>query len=389
MIDGLKIFFGRLFGNLPTHIFFAPGRVNLIGEYVDFNGGHVFPCAIDLGTYAAVRKRDDYLIRMYSNNFQGQVMEWSLDALVYDEIKDWSNYPIGVLFVLKKLGYELPHGFDVLFEGNLPNGAGLSSSASIEVCMAVMVNQLFCFGIGLFELVKIAQRSENEFNGVNCGIMDQFASGMGRANHAILLNTNEMTHQYVPIKLGDDYTLLIANTNKRRELAESCYNERRSECEMALAALQTILPIKALCALTLTEFEQHKSLIANELACRRAQHVVSENERTLKAVKALARHDLLTFGQLMNESHRSLRDDFEVTGLHLDSLVSSAWEHGAVGARMTGAGFGGCAIILLQTNDVSVFKRSVSEQYLFETGLSISFHDVNIDDGARLLESCL
>lgn len=389
MVDGLKRDFEKQFGRLATHVFFAPGRVNLIGEYVDFNGGHVFPCALDLGTYAAVRKREDNLVRMYSNNFPEQAMEWSLDVLLYDKAKDWSNYPAGVLFVLKQLGYDLAHGFDILFEGNLPNGAGLSSSASIEVCMAFMMNQLYNFGIESLELVKMAQRSENEFNGVNCGIMDQFASGMGQANHAMLLNTNKMTHQHVPIQLGDAYVLLIANTNKRRELAESCYNERRSECDEALADLQKVLSIKDLCELTSIEFKQHQHLISDESVRRRAKHVVSENERTLEAVTALKEHDLLTFGRLMNESHHSLRDDFEVTGLHLDSLVSSAWQNGAVGARMTGAGFGGCAVMLLQAKDVELFKKAVSEQYYAEIGLIVSFYDVRIDDGARLVESFL
>lgn len=388
MIDALKQDFERQFGQVASHVFFAPGRVNLIGEYVDFNGGHVFPCALDLGTYAAVRARSDRLVCMYSNNFIDQgVLTWSLDELIYDEAKDWSNYPVGVLSILQQLGHEVTHGFDVLFEGNIPNGAGLSSSASIEMCMAVLVNQLCNLNITQIDLVKIAQRSENEFNGVNCGIMDQFASGMGRAAHAMLLNTNQMSLQYVPIQLGQTHTLLIANSSKRRGLAESRYNERRSECEAALKALQTVQPIQFLCDLSVAQFEQLGHVIKDELVHRRARHVVSENERTLQAVAALNEHDLTKFGRLMNESHQSLCDDFDVTGMHLDCLVEAAWQHGAVGARMTGAGFGGCAVMLLNTDHVTQFKHAVAEQYFAATGLPVVFYEVRIGDGARCIEA--
>jgi galactokinase len=390
MVEQLKDEFKQQFGAGASHVFFAPGRVNLIGEYTDFNGGHVFPCALDLGTYALVRARTDNVVRMYSSQFArvGQVT-WALDALVFDAAKDWSNYPAGVLAVLQQAGWGLAHGFDVLFWGNLPNGAGLSSSASIEVCTAILAQHVYGLDLSMVQLVQIAQRAENQFIGVNCGIMDQFASGFGRAGHAILLDTNTLKFEHAPVDLGDEFTLLIANTNKRRELAESNYNLRRAECDAALAALQTVTAIGALCDLSVAEFERHAHVIVDENARRRARHAVSENQRTLQAVAALNQRDLLTFGQLMNASHVSLRDDFEVTGLHLDALVHAAWQAGAVGARMTGAGFGGCAVMLVRSAQAAAFQAQVEQAYLSETGLSADFYAVRIGEGARLLEAVL
>ena len=279
------------------------------------------------------------------------------------------------------------HGLNILYAGDIPNGAGLSSSASIELATAVLLRDVFGFERTQVQLVQLSQQAENQFNGMNCGIMDQFAVGMGRADHALLLNTATLAYKEVPVDLGAQYTLQIANTNKRRELADSKYNERRAECESALADLQTVLPINALCELTLAQFEQHADVVKNELPRKRARHVIGDNQRTLQAVTALQAGDIGTFGQLLNASHRSLRDDFEVTGAHLDALVQAAWDHGAVGARMTGAGFGGCAVMIVCTAELDSFKQNVAQQYQSVTGMAPTFYDVRIGDGARMLES--
>lgn len=385
-LQQLKNAFNEVFKQPATEVFFAPGRVNLIGEHIDYNGGHVFPCALDVGTYALVRAREDKQLRLFSSNFADQgVIELSLDALKYDTKNDWANYPAGVFKIMQDQGAAITHGADILFFGNIPNGAGLSSSASIELATAVLVNHLFNLNIAQIELVKMSQSAENQFNGMNCGIMDQFASGMGRASQAMLLNTDTLDFQYVPLELGEAHVLLIGNTNKRRELSDSKYNERRAECDTALAALQTVLPIKTLCDLSLADFEVNAHLIENPLQRKRALHAISENERTLAAVKVLQAGDLAAFGELMNASHVSLRDDYEVTGEHLDALVNAAWQHDAVGARMTGAGFGGCTVMLVKAESAQAFKEKVSADYRQSTGLEATFYDVRIGDGARYL----
>lgn len=386
----LKSHFIDQFNEPATHVFFAPGRVNLIGEHIDYNGGYVFPCALDVGTYALVRLRDDRKLRLYSDNFAATgVVEMSLDSIQYNAQNDWANYPAGVFSIMQSHGAVLNCGADILFFGNIPNGAGLSSSASIELATAVLINHLYGLNLPQIELVKMGQQSENEFNHMNCGIMDQFASGMGQSNHAMLLNTNTLEFQYVPFDLGADHVLLIANTNKRRELSDSKYNERRAECDEALAALQQKLSIHALCELSVVQFEANAHLIENPITRQRARHAVSENERTLAAVQVLKVGDLEAFGALMNASHVSLRDDYAVTGEYLDALVGSAWAHGAVGARMTGAGFGGCTVMLVKAADADGFKSRVAVDYLAATGLVATFYDVRIGDGARLLEDVL
>ncbi len=367
--------------------FFSPGRVNLIGEHTDYNGGFVFPCALDFGTYAIVRQREDKNFRMYSENFEDLgIIEFNLDNLVYNKKDDWANYPKGVIKTFLDKGFKVPNGFDVLFFGNIPNGAGLSSSASIEVLTAVILKSLFNFDIDMVEMVKYCQIAENKFIGVNSGIMDQFAVGMGKKDNAILLDCNTLNFTYVPVKLKD-MSIVIANTNKKRGLADSKYNERRSSCEEAVAVLnKNGVNIKYLGELTVEEFNKVKHFIKDEEQLKRATHAVTENERAKVAVEFLKKDDIKTFGELMNKSHISLRDDYEVTGLELDSLVEAAWEEvGTVGARMTGAGFGGCTVSIVKNSEVDNFIKNVGKKYKEKTGLEASFYIANIGDGARKL----
>lgn len=380
--------FTEIYGDSgETRTFFAPGRVNLIGEHTDYNGGHVFPCALDIGTTLLARKREDNLLRFYSMNFpEIGVIESRLDNLLYEEKDDWANYPKGVVDVLQKEGISIPSGVDLLFYGNIPNGAGLSSSASIELATGVMLNEIFELNIDRVQLVKYAQMAENNFVGVNCGIMDQFASGMGKEGHAILLDCDTLEYKYTPLQLAD-HVLVIANTNKRRGLADSKYNERRSECERALAQLQTELDIQSFGDLTVDEFEAHKYIIEDEIDRRRAKHAVSENARTLVAVRKLNDGDLEAFGKLMNASHLSLMKDYEVTGKELDALVEAAWNEDVLGARMTGAGFGGCTINLVNKEKLDDFIKNVGNVYEEATGLKADFYVVGIGDGAREIKN--
>ena len=367
--------------------FFSPGRVNLIGEHTDYNGGFVFPCALDFGTYAIVRQREDKNFRMYSENFEDLgIIEFNLDNLVYDKKDDWANYPKGVIKTFLDKEFKIPNGFDVLFFGNIPNGAGLSSSASIEVLTAVILKSLFNLDIDMVKMVKYCQIAENKFIGVNSGIMDQFAVGMGKKDNAILLDCNTLNFTYVPVKLKD-MSIVIANTNKKRGLADSKYNERRSSCEEAVAVLnKNGVNIKYLGELTVEEFNKVKHFIKDEEQLKRATHAVTENERAKVAVEFLKKDDIKTFGELMNKSHISLRDDYEVTGLELDSLVEAAWEEvGTVGARMTGAGFGGCTVSIVKNSEVDNFIKNVGKKYKEKTGLEASFYIANIGDGARKL----
>ncbi|THE12403.1 galactokinase [Bacillus timonensis] len=378
--------FTAIFNVSDYRSFFAPGRINLIGEHTDYNGGHVFPASITKGTYALARKREDNKIRMYSMNFENLgVIEFDINNLDYNKAHDWANYPKGMLRYLKEKGYDIPTGVDVLFYGNIPNGAGLSSSASIELVSGVMYEKLFDLEIGRVELVKIGQLVENKFIGVNSGIMDQFAIGMGKKNAGILLDCDTLKYEYAPLEL-DEHLILIMNTNKRRELADSKYNERRSECEQALAQLQKALDVQALGNISSEQFEQHKHLIENETLKKRAKHAVYENERTLDALKALKAGDLTEFGRLLNASHTSLRDDYEVTGKELDTLAETAWaQDGVLGARMTGAGFGGCAIALVEKEKVQQIIENIEKIYEETIGYPASFYKVSIGDGAKEL----
>ena len=367
--------------------FFAPGRVNLIGEHTDYNGGHVFPCALSFGTHCVFCKRDDKKIHLHSLNFPEKgIIETDLDTISYSKEQDWANYPLGVIKTLQNHGYNINQGFELMFWGDIPNGAGLSSSASIELATAVAMNEVFSLCIPQVELVKFCQEAENKFVGMNCGIMDQFAIGMGKEGHAILLDCNTLDYEYAPLDLKG-LSIVIMNTNKRRELADSKYNERRGECERALQALQTRLNIKSLGELSSAEFEANKHLIENPVEQKRAKHAVYENERTLQAVQKLKEGDVETFGKLMKASHKSLQEDYEVTGKELDALVEAAWaQQGVLGARMTGAGFGGCAIALVKDPHVKNFIDRVGQTYLDKTGLKADFYIASIGGPARKME---
>ncbi|PAV31162.1 galactokinase [Virgibacillus profundi] len=365
-------------------VFFAPGRINLIGEHTDYNGGHVFPASISFGTYALGRKRSDQLLRLYSVNFpKNGIIECDLTNLDYDDQHNWANYPKGMIQFIQEAGYSVETGADILFYGNIPNSAGLSSSASIEIVTGVLLEGLYNFDIDRMDLIKLGQKVENEYLGINSGIMDQFAVGKGKKEHAILLNCETLDYEYAPIKLGN-YKIIIINTNKQRTLAGSKYNERRYQCEQALKDLQAELPINNLSELTVEEFEKNKQLITNPVHQKRAKHAVYENARTIKALEKLKQDDLTSFGKLMNESHISLMQDYEVTGKELDTIVYAAWEQdGVLGARMTGAGFGGCAIAIVDKDKVNTFKENVNRIYLEKIGHEPIFYTAEIGDGAK------
>lgn len=379
--------FTKIFGcDGDIRVFFAPGRVNLIGEHTDYNGGHVFPCALTIGTYLVIRKRQDEKIRLYSMNFEKiGIKEERLDEIEPGRYSEWIGYPLGIVWSLKQKGYPVDTGFDVLYYGNIPNGSGLSSSASIEVATTYALSRIFNFEIANVEIAKLSQFSENEFNKVNCGIMDQFAVAMGKENHAIYLDTATLDYVYAPIQLANE-KIVIMNTNKRRELGDSKYNERRSECQKALERLKTVAKIETLGELTCEEFEEHKTVIGDPILTKRAKHAVYENQRTIQAVQALKDGELETFGKLMNASHDSLRDDYEVTGIELDTLVAHTLQcDGVIGARMTGAGFGGCAVSIVKSDKVEEVIRQVGKKYQEEIGYAADFYVVSVGDGPKEL----
>lgn len=379
--------FEEVFGDSKgAGVYFAPGRVNLIGEHTDYNGGHVFPCALTIGTYAVARLRDDDKLCLFSMNFEEDgVGESRLADIETKKDGDWRNYPKGIVWAFGKKGYKVDKGLDILYFGNIPNGSGLSSSASIEVLTGFILKELFGFDVTNQDLALIGQFSENQYNGVNCGIMDQFAIAMGKKDCAIFLDTADLSYEYAPIVLKGA-KIVILNTNKKRGLGDSKYNERRSECEAALAALQTKLSIKSLGELTEEEFEANKELIGDPVRIKRAKHAVYENQRTIKAVKALKDNDLELFGKLMIASHDSLRDDYEVTGIELDTLVAEALkQQGVIGARMTGAGFGGCAVSIVKEEAVPAFIENVGKAYKEKIGYAADFYVVEIGDGPSVL----
>lgn len=367
-------------------LFFSPGRVNLIGEHTDYNGGMVFPCAITFGTYAVVSKRTDSCMRLFSNNFKEKgIIDVALQTLHYDKKDDWANYVKGVLYFLQQEGFEIPCGLNILIEGNIPNGAGLSSSASLEVLTGTILKETFQLPISKLDIIKLSQKAENQFVGMNCGIMDQFIIGMGKKDHAIALDTGTLEYTYAPVQLKQA-SIVIMNTNKQRGLTDSKYNERRAECEHALSQIQTVVKIKNLCDLKETEFEKVQHVITSPVERKRARHAVLENIRVKKAIAALEKNDIEEFGALMNASHISLRDDYEVTGIELDTLVESAWnQSGTIGARMTGAGFGGCAIAIVRNDDIEDFTSAVRKEYTQAIGYEPDFYIASIGDGAGKL----
>ena len=370
----------------PVFAAFAPGRVNLIGEHTDYNGGYVFPCALNFGTYAVAKPREDGEYRFSSINIPGQIIHVrDVKEKLPGGDENWANYPLGVINEFLKAGHKI-HGFDMMFYGDIPRGAGLSSSASIELATAVLISHMFKLNIPMLEMVKMAQSAENNFVGVNCGIMDQFASGMGKANHAVMLRCSDLDYSYAPLELGS-MKIIIANTNKKRGLLDSKYNERRAECEAALADIKAVRPqTECLCKLTPNEFDSVKAAIKDPIAAKRAEHAVYESNRVLLAAAALERNDIKQFGKLMVQSHESLRDLYEVTGDELDALFEEALKiDGCIGSRMTGAGFGGCTVSIVEDANVDEFITQVGNNYTKRTGLTAAFYTAVISGGAGVL----
>lgn len=386
--DAMYPRFREFFGTESPVLFFAPGRVNLIGEHTDYNGGHVFPCAISLGTWALALPRPERRIRIHSMNADDRppIVVDTL-GIEYRAEHDWGNYPLGVVRTLELHGHALPSGLDVLFWGDVPNGAGLSSSASLEVLTGTICNELFELGIGPVDMARLCQEAENRFVGMQCGIMDQFTVSMGKKNCAILLDCNTLNYRYTPLYLAG-CRIVITNTNKPHRLSSSDYNLRRAQCEAAVADIARVRPLKSLGELTAAEFEPLSRAIGDPVNRRRARHAVLENQRTLQAVHALEHADLRTFGRLMNESHVSLRDDYEVTGPELDALAELAWETpGVIGSRMTGAGFGGCTVSIVEHQAVEAFKDRLGPAYERAFGYAPSFYVAETSDGARSVVS--
>lgn len=378
--------FAELFGDSEgARFYFSPGRVNLIGEHTDYNGGHVFPCALTLGTYGAARKREDNKIHFYSMNLDSfGIVEASLDDLTNKKEYNWANYPLGIVWAFKEKGHAITSGFDMVIWGNIPNGSGLSSSASLEVLTGVILTDLFDIkDLSMTDLALIGQYSENNFNGCNCGIMDQFAVAMGKKDHAIFLDTSDLSYEYAPCVL-DGAKIVITNSKVKHSLVDSAYNDRRNECAAALKALQSELDIQALGDLTPEEFEAHKSLIKDEIQLQRAKHAVYENQRTIDAVTALKAGDIERFGKLMNQSHISLRDDYDVSCEEIDILVDLAWKiPGVLGSRITGGGFGGCTVSIVKNDAVDHFIDKLGKAYKEKTGHEAEFYVVEIGDGAK------
>jgi len=380
--------FEELFGaGGEIRTYFAPGRVNLIGEHTDYNGGHVFPCALTIGTYGLARKREDKKLRFYSMNFpEDGLVESSLEDLKPEKEAGWTNYPKGVMWAFEEHGHKLGCGVDFLVYGDIPNGSGLSSSASLEVLTGLMLKDIHGMDeITGKDLAVIGQYAENHFNGMNCGIMDQFASAMGKKDAAIFLDTGTLTFEYAPVALPHA-RIVITNSKVKHSLVGSAYNDRRNESEEALEDLQKVLPIKTLGDLTEEAFEAHKEAIKNPVCRKRAKHAVYENQRTIRAYKALKANDLETFGKYMNASHISLRDDYEVSCEEIDILVNLAWQiPGVIGSRITGGGFGGCTVSIVKNDAVESFIEKVGEGYRARTGHAAEFYVVDVGEGAHRL----
>ena len=382
-IDQLKSAYEAAYQKPATDIFFAPGRVNLIGEHTDYNGGFVFPCALSFGTYILLSKNDEQKINFRSLNMEAV---YSLELTQLSEPlpnKAWANYPLGVFAQFIKRGVAITQGYDILFWGNVPAGAGLSSSAAMEVVTAYALNDLLCTNYGLADLAKIGRAAEHEFAGVMCGIMDQFASAHGKVDHAIYLNCDTLEYDLVPVKL-DGIKVVVTNTHSPHKLDSGSFNDRVRQCQLAVEQINSVRPIQYLAELSQVDFDQVKDAITDETAHRRARHVVGEVQRTKDAVEALKNGDIVKFGQLMNQSHVSLRDDYEVTGPQLDALAEAAWKiDGVLGSRMTGGGFGGCTVSLVREEAIPAFIEKVGAEYTEKTGLIADFYIAEIGEGAH------
>lgn len=376
--------FIKMYGGTPdsVHVYSSPARINIIGEHIDYNGGKVFPAAINKYLYVAIRKRNDSKIIYNDIHFPGTFTFDTNDTFVYKKENDYANYLNGILSQLKQRGCTFDRGFEILMASNIPAGGGISSSSALECGFAYAVSETYGFNISRIDIAKLGQMSEHNFMNVNCGIMDQFIIAMGKKNTAIVLDCNTLDYEYAPLELGD-YRFVVMNTNKQRRLADSKYNERRGQCETALAALQKAgVKINALCELSPIEFEKVAGSINDEIIRKRAKHCVYENARVLDAVAALKKGDLVKLGKLLDESHASLRDDYEVTGIELDTLAEVAqMQKGCLGARMTGAGFGGCGIALVHKDEIDTFISKVQEAYTKKIGYAAGFFACESGDG--------
>ncbi len=385
--EELMVCFKERFGSEgELRVYFAPGRVNLIGEHTDYNGGHVFPCALSMGNYGVARKGNDKTVRWFNMTYPDNgVCTADITKLAPNDNGLWYDYQLGVLWAFMQKGYEIPCGYDMVMVSDMPAGAGLSASASIEELAAVIARDLFSLDVTMSDCAVIGQYSENNYNGMNCGIMDQFASAMGKKNNAIFLDTNTLEYEYVPLNLKKE-KIVITNSNVKHQLAGSAYNDRRRQSEEALKDLQAVVDIKTLGDLDENEFEKYRDAIKDPVNLKRAKHAVYENRRTIKAVSALRAGDIAAFGKLMNESHTSLRDDYEVSCKELDILAEEAWKtEGVIGSRMTGGGFGGCTVSIVENDALDSFKERISSVYKEQTGLEAQFYTADAADGARRL----
>jgi len=379
--------FGKIYGDVDgVSVYYAPGRVNLIGEHTDYNGGHVFPCALTIGTYMAVRKRTDRVLRFYSMNFTNiGLVETSLDDMNPKGDDNWTAYPKGVIWAFLGRDYKIDAGLDVCVYGNIPNGSGLSSSASLEVVTGYMLRDQFGVDVTNVDLALIGQYSENNYNGTNCGIMDQFASAMGKKDNAIFLDTATLNYEYAPIVL-ENASIVVTNSKVKHSLVNSEYNTRRKECETALAELKTVIDIETLGDLSDEKFDEIKDVIKDPVCQKRAKHAVYENNRTVKAIEALKSGDIAEFGRLINASHVSLRDDYATSCHECDILAETAWEiPGVIGSRITGGGFGGCTVSLVSNDAIENFKETLYKVYLEKTGIEAEFYVVSVGDGPSRL----
>lgn len=393
MLTEIYSVFSKIFGSGSTpQAFFSPGRVNLIGEHTDHEGGYVFPCAIDFGIYSLARRNSTGSLRLYSMNFDGEYS--SPFEIAYSDIHEkltgprtWVNYPLGITSVLTKHGYSLSSGLDILYNGNLPDGAGLSSSAALEVLTVRIFSDILGLNIDGVKAALFSQEAENNFVGMHCGIMDQFAVSMGKKNNAILLNCSTLDYSYAPLELGD-CKIIITNSNVPHSLVGSEYNLRRTQCEAALSDIRKAKDISCLCDFTEHELDEYSYCVKDPVTLRRAVHAVSENARAKRAAQALKAGDLHTFGRLMNASHVSLRDNYEVTVPELDVLASLAWElPGVIGSRMTGGGFGGCTVSIVESAMAENFVETVGREYEAKTGRKASFYTTGSADGAGRIAS--
>ena len=373
-----QLFFEN-FNTRPESIYKAPARINLIGEHIDYNGGKVLPAAISCYITALVSKREDQVISTYSSNLGTQFSE-DLRTIRYSKENDWANYVFGVFYTLRAAGYRIPFGLNILIDSQIPLGSGLSSSAALLDLITYVANDIYNLGISMKNIAKLAQNCENNFCGLKSGIMDEAAIALGLKDKCLLLDCAKYEYEYIDLALGE-YTFVVLKTNKPRALVESKYNERVEECEKALQLIKPEFNVNNLCELNIDDLPRVEQLINDDIIYRRVRHVVTENDRVYQFVRALRHNNIELLGELLDASHASLKFDYEVTGIHLDTIVEAAKAAGAVGARMTGAGFGGCAIALIKKDDYKKFKLDVEHYYYNEIGIMPEVFNVDIVSG--------